>query len=94
MIVNQLVNENVEVGFVVKEIEHRIDKETSEQELLMWKFIEIDHLVNSVVKEQLEKGEFQPVVVAKMQLRWMRLKQQAIKELELRGIMEVYSRVQ
>lgn len=94
MLVNQLVNENVEVEFIVKEIEHQINKETSEQELLMWKYIEIDRLVDSLVRQQLEQGEFRPVVVAKMQLRWMWLKQQAIKELELRGTMEVYSRVQ
>jgi hypothetical protein len=94
MTVNQLVNENVEVGFIAKEIEHRINKDTTEQELLMWKYIEVDQLVDKMVRQQLEQNEFRPVVVAKMQLRWMWLKQQAIKELELRGTMEVYSRVQ
>jgi len=94
MTIKQLVNDNIETEFILKEIECRINKDTSEQELLMWKYIEIDQLVEKMVKQQLEEGEFRPVVVAKMQFRWMYLKRQAIKELELRGTMKVYNRVQ
>jgi len=93
MTVNQLVNQNVESEFIVKEIGQRINNKTSDEELLMWKHVEIEKLVDQTIKQQLEQGEFRPIVVAKLQLRWTWLKQQAIAELEMRGTMEVYSRV-
>lgn len=94
MIVNQLINEDVEIEFIKKEIEIHINKDTLDQELLVWKHIEIDNLVDKMIRQQLEEGEFKPIVVAKMCLRWKWLKQQALRELELRGTMEVCNGVQ
>jgi hypothetical protein len=92
--INQLINEEVEIEFIKKEIEIRVDKDTPDQELLVWKHMEIDSLVDKMVRQQLEEGEFKPTIVAKMCLRWKWLKQQALRELELRGTMEVCDGVQ
>jgi hypothetical protein len=90
----QQATETMEVEIIKVEVDRRINKDTSDQELLMWKYMNIDALVENLVKDQIRTNCFRPVVVAKMQLRWMWLKKQAVTELELRGTMEVYSGMQ
>lgn len=65
-------------------VEKRVNELTSDEELEMWDKMSVPDMVSRLVLQQVKENTFHPIVVAKMQITWTWLQNQARAEMQLR----------